>query len=1077
MVTQVASADAGSGTGAGLVGRAGELAQLQAALDETGQTALHVVVLEGEPGIGKSRLLAELRQRAAAAGVRTWCAAADELERHRPLRPVIDALGPLTGAGGPLPDPDPAPPPSSPGPADPRGLPGPADPRGLPGPADPRGLAGSADPAAAAAGDAYRGAPDSTFLAVEAAVDRIERATADGPALLAIEDVHWADPATLLVLRAVVRRLAALPVLVAITLRPAPRGPDLDRLLAMLPPASTRHLLLRPLDGPATAALAGLVAAGTPAPRLLTELAAAGGNPLYLIEMLRALAADGRISVVDGVADMADPAGGGPAGIPESLRRTLQRRMGTLAAPTLDLLRLAAVLGATFLPAELAQLAGQPLAALLPAVQEAVQAGVLDDAGERLAFRHELLREALYAGIPAGVRTALHRDVGHMLAAAGVPADRVAVHLSLGARAGDREAVDWLRRAARQTAPAAPAAAADLLDRAVQLCAAEDPDRDVLLAELATALTVANRSAAAVAVAHGVLDRPHDPRSAATTRLALAQGLWAQGRLNEWMEQIEHGSQATALTLAERARFHAEAAGGHLTFGRLGPAEENARAAIAGGRAAGDDLTVCLGLSALSIAAHYRGRYAAAIELGGQVVELAGRSARPELGRRFFYAFQGMFLAVADRPEEAARVVRAGRLLSAAAGVAADLPTYHYVAATLHYYAGRWEDAAAEAETSVTVAGEIDTRTGVIGGAGLLAHIALRRGALAEAARHLTLARQTLHEAGPQWGVDWLQWGEALLAEARGRPADALDRLTRSWQRHASLGLDHTLLRIGPDLLRLLLAAGAAPPNPAARPAAGPTAGPAAGPAAGPGAGRAAGPAAGPGASLAAAPAAGPAAGPAGSPAAGPAGSLVAGLAAGPAAIPRAGTAAPTAAEVLAAVCEIAERAGTASARATALRCRGLLAGDPQLLLAAADEYAAAPRLLPRALVLAEAAAALARQGRAEESAAHYAEALAGFDALGAARDAARVAAALRSAGIRRGVRGARRRPASGWASLTATELQVAGLAAEGLTNPQIARRLYISRYTVETHLKHVFAKLSMTSRVQLAAEVARRAG
>ncbi|MEN3362243.1 MAG: hypothetical protein V7637_6225, partial [Mycobacteriales bacterium] len=332
----------------------------------------------------------------------------------------------------------------------------------------------------------------------------------------------------------------------------------------------------------------------------------------------------------------------------------------------------------------------------------------------------------------------------------------------------------------------------------------------------------------------------------------------------------------------------------------------------------------------------------------------------------------------------------------------------HYVAATLHYYAGRWEDAAAEAETTVTVAGEIDTRTGVIGGAALLAHIALHRGALAEADRHLTLARRTLHEAGPQWGVDWLQWGEALLAEARGRPADALARLARTWRQHADLGLNHTLLRIGPDLLRLLLATEPAAPADRATPG---------------------------------------------------------------------DTAVPGPVDVVATVRELAERAGTASARATALRCRGLLAGDAELLLAAADEYAAAPRALPRALALAEAAAALAGHGRAEESAASYASALAGFDALGATRDAARVTAALRSAGIRRGVRGARRRPASGWASLTATELQVAGLAAEGLTNPQIARRLYISRYTVETHLKHVFAKLSLTSRVQLAAEVARRAG
>jgi DNA-binding CsgD family transcriptional regulator/tetratricopeptide (TPR) repeat protein len=971
------------------VGRARERALLQAALDETRRAALQVVVLEGEAGIGKSRLLAELRHYATAAGIPFWCGAADELERHRPLRAVTDAVGPLVVVPEAL---------------------SPAH-QLTAQPGSGSELGGSE--AGRSAGEAYRGAPDSTFLAVEAAVDRIERAAADGPAVFALEDLHWADPATLLVVRAVVRRLAALPVLVAVTLRPAPRSPELGRLLAVLPAGTTRHLVLPPLDGPATAALAGQVTAGTPAPRLLAEIRTAGGNPLYVIEMLRALAADGRMSVVDGVADIAgdgaeNGAGGRPRNrIPESLRRTLQRRMGALSAPTLNLLRLAAVLGATFLPAELVQLAGRPLAELLPAVQEAVHAGVLEESGERLAFRHELLREALYAGIPAGVRTALHRDVGHALAAAGAPAERVAVQLSLGARAGDREAVDWLRRAARQTAPGAPAAAADLLGRAVELCAADDPDRDLLLAELATALTVANRSAAAVSVANGVLDRPHDPRAAALTRLALAQGLWGQGLLHEWMEQVQHGSQAAALTLAERARFHAEVAGGHLTFGRLPAAEANASAAIDGGRAAGDDLTVCLGMSALSIAAHYRGQFARAIQLGGEVIELASRAARHELGRRFFYAYQGMFLAVADRPEEAAEVIRAGRELSAGVGVVADLPTYHYVAATLHYYAGRWEEAAAEAETCLTVAGEVDTRSGVIGASGLLAHLALHRGALADAERHLAVARQVLRESGPQWGVDWVLWGDALVHEARGRPAEARARLVSTWQRHAVLELDHTLLRIGPDLVRLLLAADADP---------------------------------------------------AGTPGSPPAAEVVA-------------------AEVVAAVAEVADRAGTASARAAALRCRGLLSADAGLLLAAAAEYASGSRVPHRALALEEAAAAQAGQGRVPEAAASLAEALASFDAMGAVRDAARVTAALRAAGVRRGVRGARRRPASGWASLTATELQVARLAAEGLTNPQIAQRLYISRYTVETHLKHVFAKLSLTSRVQLAAEVARRAG
>lgn len=68
-----------------------------------------------------------------------------------------------------------------------------------------------------------------------------------------------------------------------------------------------------------------------------------------------------------------------------------------------------------------------------------------------------------------------------------------------------------------------------------------------------------------------------------------------------------------------------------------------------------------------------------------------------------------------------------------------------------------------------------------------------------------------------------------------------------------------------------------------------------------------------------------------------------------------------------------------------------------------------------------------------------------------------------------------RKRPSAGWASLTPTEVQVVRLVAEGLTNPQIAERLFITRNTVKTHLKHVFDKLGLTTRAELAAEATRR--
>jgi DNA-binding CsgD family transcriptional regulator len=93
---------------------------------------------------------------------------------------------------------------------------------------------------------------------------------------------------------------------------------------------------------------------------------------------------------------------------------------------------------------------------------------------------------------------------------------------------------------------------------------------------------------------------------------------------------------------------------------------------------------------------------------------------------------------------------------------------------------------------------------------------------------------------------------------------------------------------------------------------------------------------------------------------------------------------------------------------------------------------------------------------------------------LAATRAAARVEARLRDLGVRRGSRGARQRPRIGWDSLTPTEHRVVGLVAEGLTNPQIGERLYVSRRTVQTHLAHVFAKLDVSSRAELAATAAR---
>jgi DNA-binding CsgD family transcriptional regulator/tetratricopeptide (TPR) repeat protein len=158
--------------------------------------------------------------------------------------------------------------------------------------------------------------------------------------------------------------------------------------------------------------------------------------------------------------------------------------------------------------------------------------------------------------------------------------------------------------------------------------------------------------------------------------------------------------------------------------------------------------------------------------------------------------------------------------------------------------------------------------------------------------------------------------------------------------------------------------------------------------------------------------------------------------------------------------------------RALALRCQGLASGQAEPVIDAAALARRAPLLAEHAGACEDAAGLLARDGRPDQAAGLLAEALDRYQQAGADAWAGRVRARLRALGVRPGPRGPRHRPAGGWDSLTATERSVSLLVAEGLTNGAVARRLYISPHTVNTHLRYVFAKLGVPNRVALAAVV-----
>jgi DNA-binding CsgD family transcriptional regulator len=160
--------------------------------------------------------------------------------------------------------------------------------------------------------------------------------------------------------------------------------------------------------------------------------------------------------------------------------------------------------------------------------------------------------------------------------------------------------------------------------------------------------------------------------------------------------------------------------------------------------------------------------------------------------------------------------------------------------------------------------------------------------------------------------------------------------------------------------------------------------------------------------------------------------------------------------------------------RSLALRCRGLVDGDAEPLVAAAALARRSPLLVEHAGACEDAASVLAQRGRRDEAATLLGEALARYEAAGAEAWAGRVRAGLRSVGAPPGVRGSRDRTAQGWEGLTATERTVSLLVADGLTNGAVARRMYISPHTVNTHLRHVYAKLGVSNRVGLAAVVHR---
>ncbi|MGA4545190.1 BTAD domain-containing putative transcriptional regulator [Uniformispora flossi] len=388
------------------IGRYPQRNALAQALADTRAGHGALVVISGEPGIGKTRLLAELERLAGEVGVRVLrgrCPETDAAPAFWPWHAVLRNLRPATPAPTPMPRPAPAH----------------ASPPTVLGPLPD-------DPSADAVGFASASAPLRVYESVTHAL--ITDATANGPVAVVLDDIHWADPSSLHLLGYAAEMLAGQPVLLAVTLRDNHARSDsaLDACLATLARLHPLRLRLSGLD-PAEIGELLRQSVRTDIDGATANLihARADGNPFYARELARLLGRDADFDLHS-------------SAIPDGVRDVVRRRVGLISETTRTLLRLASVVGRDVDVDLLAAVSGTPFDDLVDACDAAVVHGLLEETGlARYRFTHALVRETLYDDLGAGRRGRMHGDIGAVLEV-WLPErpellDSVAYHLAFGA--------------------------------------------------------------------------------------------------------------------------------------------------------------------------------------------------------------------------------------------------------------------------------------------------------------------------------------------------------------------------------------------------------------------------------------------------------------------------------------------------------------------------------------------------------------------------------------------------------------------------------------------------------------------
>ncbi|MEU6195340.1 AAA family ATPase [Streptomyces sp. NPDC047061] len=676
-----------------------------------------IVLVTGEPGMGKSALLDALTCEAAPLGFVIGRSSVDEIARTTPGAPLLMALrsGPLAPAG-----------------------------------------AGAGEIAEL---DGLSARP-LTFM------DRIgeilERAAAATPVLIAVDDVQWADQLSRTALSALPGWLAGHPLVWVFTSRDPDCEVFRDLAARTTPSTPVTVVPLAALGRDDVLQIARDRLGRPPSEPVRRMLDGVGGSPFLAVQLLEGL--------------LRAAARGEPADrVPDEFIAGVRRSLAGLDPAAADVVRMASVLGRTFAVDEMAELLaprhGHPSvarydhASVATGVEAALASGLLGTAGHRIGFRHDLVRETVYGALSDGARRRFHRGCAAFLIDGGHSPLEAAPHARLSVTPDDEECVRILRDAAEEAVPALPETAGKLVTEAFRLLRPGSRIWRETGEHCVDVLGRVQRAADAVHLAETLLRRTSEPEATARIQVLMSRALWLTGNLGDSVERIGRVLALPGISPELRARLEAARALA-LTGHDACAARAVAPAALQQARAVDDREAMVLALQAVGEVGRNSGHHLEAMAAFRELRQLEGVN---------HVAGEIIELQLLDRYEESEALIAAA-LADARDEVEAVRPSLLSAHMWHDFNLSRLDDAESGARALICMSQELGGHVYELDAVVVYASVCALRGEW-ERAKRLVADRESRSTADDGIRKPSLRLMRGWFAAAEGRPADAVDIL------------------------------------------------------------------------------------------------------------------------------------------------------------------------------------------------------------------------------------------------------------------------------------------------------------